>query len=131
MGVKLPDAGVLRPATPPPDFDLDQALHSLRRFAERRPTGLALAHYGLLEDPLDVLDEADGTLRRWAEVAEAAYRDGGDIATALAATFASDLDGVSEEHREKLEVMNGVHSNAAGLHRWLAGRGAAVSGDKG
>ncbi len=69
-----------------------------------------------------MLDEADGTLRRWATVAEAAYRDGGDIAAALSATFASDLDGVPEEHREKLEVMNGVHSNAAGLRRWLDGR---------
>ena len=29
VGVRLPDAGVLRPSTPPPDFDLDQALHSL------------------------------------------------------------------------------------------------------
>src|SRR5664280_1467324 len=71
VGVKLPDGGVLRPSTPPPDFDLDLALQSLGRFAERRPTGLALAHYGLLADPLDVLDEADGTLRRWASVAEA------------------------------------------------------------
>jgi glyoxylase-like metal-dependent hydrolase (beta-lactamase superfamily II) len=126
VGVKLPDGGVLRPSTPPPDFDLDLALHSLGRFAERRPTGLALAHYGLLADPLDVLDEADGTLRRWAAVAEAAYREGGDIAAALSATFASDLDGVPEEHREKLEVMNGVHSNAAGLQRWLAHRTSAA-----
>src|SRR5580700_2598354 len=62
VGVKLPDAGVLRPSTPPPDFDLDLALHSLHRFADRRPTALALAHYGMLEEPLDVLDEADGTL---------------------------------------------------------------------
>ena len=122
VGVKLPDGGVLRPSTPPPDFDLDLALRSLAAFAARRPTGLALAHYGLLADPLDVLDEADGTLRRWASVAEAAFRDGDDIAAALSATFASDLDGVAEEHREKLEVMNGVHSNAAGLQRWLAGR---------
>ncbi|HEX6475907.1 MAG TPA: MBL fold metallo-hydrolase, partial [Acidimicrobiales bacterium] len=45
VGVRLPDAGVLRPAAPPPDFDLDQALHSLHRFAERRPAALALAHY--------------------------------------------------------------------------------------
>ena len=51
VGVRLPDAGVLRPSTPPPDFDLDQALHSLRKFAARRPTGIALAHYGLLDDP--------------------------------------------------------------------------------
>ncbi len=127
VGVKLPDAGVLRPSTPPPDFDLGSALTSLARFAERRPTGLALAHYGLLADPLDVLDEADGTLRKWADVAEAAFRDGRDIAAALAAEFASDLDGVPDVHREKLEVMNGVHSNAAGLHRWLSTRDAAGS----
>ena len=37
VGVLLPDLGVLRPATPPPDFDLEQAVHSLRRFAEIRP----------------------------------------------------------------------------------------------
>jgi hypothetical protein len=115
---------VLRPSTPPPDFDLDLALHSLQRFAERRPTGLALAHYGLLADPLDVLDEADGTLRSWADVAESAFRRGADVAAALSEAFASDLDGVPEEHREKLEVMNGVHSNAAGLTRWLTTRPA-------
>ncbi len=119
VGVKLPDGGVLRPSTPPPDFDLDLALHSLARFSERRPTSLALAHYGLLADPAAILDEADGTLRRWAATAEAAYRDGEDIAAALAAAFESDLDGVAEEHREKLEIMNGVHSNAAGMRRWL------------
>jgi len=127
VGVKLPDAGVLRPSTPPPDFDLAAALTSLARFAERRPTGLALAHYGLLADPLEVLDEADGTLRKWADVAESAFRDGRDIAAALAAEFASDLDGVPDVHREKLDVMNGVHSNAAGLHRWLSTRDAAGS----
>ncbi len=122
VGVKLPDAGVLRPSTPPPDFDLDLALHSLHRFAERRPTALALAHYGVLPDPADVLDEADGTLRRWVDVAESAFRRGEDIAAALDAAFASDLEGVPEEHREKLDVMNGVHSNAAGLRRWLSTR---------
>lgn len=125
VGVKLPDAGVLRPATPPPDFDLDQALHSLKRFADRRPTGIALAHYGLLRDPGDVLEEADGTLRRWAEVAEAAFRQGEDIAAALAIEFESDMAGVPDEHRKKLDIMNGVHSNAAGLHRWLSTRQAA------
>ena len=33
VGVKLPDGGVLRPSTPPPDFDLDLALRSLGKFA--------------------------------------------------------------------------------------------------
>ena len=119
VGVRLPDGGVLRPATPPPDFDLDAALHSLERFRERAATGLALAHYGLLANPGDLLDEAGETLRSWTDVAVAAWESGEDIATALAAAFERDLDGVAPENREKLETLNGVHSNAAGLHRWL------------
>ena len=51
VGVKLPDGGVLRPSTPPPDFDLSQALHSLERFAPVDRRAIALAHYGLLEAP--------------------------------------------------------------------------------
>ncbi|HEX4865889.1 MAG TPA: MBL fold metallo-hydrolase, partial [Acidimicrobiales bacterium] len=66
VGVRLPDAGVLRPATPPADFDLDQAVNSLHKFKNRAPAGVALAHYGLLPDPLSMLDEAEDTLRQWA-----------------------------------------------------------------
>jgi len=119
VGVKLPDAGVLRPATPPPDFDLELALRSLARFAARRPTGIALAHYGLLGEPLALLAEAEETLRQWAETAEGAYREGRDIAAALSERFEPTMESVAPEHREKLEIMNGVHSNAAGMRRWL------------
>jgi glyoxylase-like metal-dependent hydrolase (beta-lactamase superfamily II) len=122
VGVRLPDAGVLRPSTPPPDFDLDQALTSLRRFAERRPAGVALAHYGLVPDPIETLDEAGETLTRWAEVAEAAWREGRDIATALDEAFAGELSSTDPAHREKLDTLNGVHSNAAGFKRWLETR---------
>jgi|GEM_PF-4342237 len=97
-----------------------EPVHSLERFAAWRPTGIALAHYGLLADPADVLEEADGTLRRWAEVAGAAYRNGEDIAAALAVAFEGDMSGAPDDHHHKLDVMNGAHSNAAGLQRWLA-----------
>jgi glyoxylase-like metal-dependent hydrolase (beta-lactamase superfamily II) len=122
VGVRLPDGGVLRPAAPPPDFDLDLALHSLDRFIERRPAGVALAHYGLLPDPLAILAEAKETLVHWAEVAEKAWREGADITAALAEAFAADVASLPPEHREKLETLNGVHSNAAGLRRWLETR---------
>jgi glyoxylase-like metal-dependent hydrolase (beta-lactamase superfamily II) len=122
VGVRLPDAGVLRPAAPPPDFDLDHALHSLHRFADRRPVALALAHYGVLSDPQDLLAEAEVTLRAWADEAERAWRDGRDIADALASAFGADLETVDPAQREKLETLNGVHSNAAGLRRWLESR---------
>ena len=126
IGVRLPDAGVpaaghptagLRPGTWP--------CNSLQKFAARRPSAMALAHYGLLESPEELLAEADDTLRQWAETAEAAFREGTDIAEALAARFDASLQGVDPAHREKLETLNGVHSNAAGFRRWLEGRDAA------
>ena len=125
VGVRLPDAGILRPSTPPPDFDLDQAIESLRKFASRRPTGVALAHFGLVPDPMATLEEAEGILRRWAEVAEAAWREGRDIAEALDTAFRSELADVDPVHKEKLETLNGIHSNAAGFKRWLDKRSEA------
>jgi len=115
-GVCLPDAGTLRPATPPPDFDLDQALGSLERFAERSPEAIAFAHYGLVPDAPAVLEQASDALNRWAAVANEAWQSGRDIATAFEEAFASDAaDGSS--HGEKLETLNGFHSNAAGFRR--------------
>ncbi len=127
VGVKLPDGGVLRPSTPPPDFDLAQALNSLAKFAARRPSGIALAHYGLLGQPAELLAEAEETLSVWAETAEKAYREGVDIADALAARFDPLLGDIEPAHKEKLDIMNGVHSNAAGFRRWLEGRDAAAT----
>ena len=121
-GVRLPDAGVLLPASPPPDFDLDLAIQSLHRFADRRPSGVALAHYGLLDEPLELLAEAEGTLRQWAELAEAAWRSGGSIDKAVAQRYDTVLEGMDPAVRERLETLNGVHSNAAGLRRWLEKR---------
>lgn len=119
VGVRLPDAGVLRPATPPADFDLEQALTSLQKFRDRNPQGVALAHYGLLPEPAEMLEEAQDTLRQWAHVAEQAWREDRDIAEALTEAFGPALGEVPEEHREKLETLNGIHSNAAGLKMWL------------
>ncbi|MGH9263547.1 MAG: MBL fold metallo-hydrolase [Acidimicrobiales bacterium] len=112
-GVRLPDVGVLRPATPPPDFDLDLAVRSLHAFAARRPSGLALAHFGVVDgDPQEILGEAEEGLREWAAVAESAWARGEDVEAALAAAFGGDPT-------ETMGILNGVHSNAAGLKRWL------------
>jgi glyoxylase-like metal-dependent hydrolase (beta-lactamase superfamily II) len=131
VGVRLPGSGVIRPATPPPDFDLDLAVTSLHKFRDRTPAGVALAHYGLLPDPLPMLEEAEDILRHWAGIAEAAWKDGLDIAAALEAAFGEELNCSDPFEREKLETLNGIHSNAAGFRRWLDTRssaGTAVDG---
>jgi glyoxylase-like metal-dependent hydrolase (beta-lactamase superfamily II) len=132
VGVKLPELGVLRPATPPPDFDLEQATASLRRFAELRPELVVLTHYGPVESPLETLTEAEEMLHRWVEVAERTMRESeeagiDDVAAALADTFASAAADLPAHLREKFEVLNGVHSNAAGIVRYLSTRQPAVA----
>ncbi len=73
-----------------------------------------------------MLEEAEGILRRWAEVAEAAWREGRDIAAALNDAFSGELAGTDPVQREKLETLNGIHSNAAGFRRWLETRTSAT-----
>ncbi|HSP64787.1 MAG TPA: MBL fold metallo-hydrolase [Candidatus Deferrimicrobium sp.] len=127
VGVKLPDVGVLRPATPPPDFDLEQATASLRRFAELHPELVVLTHYGPVQQPMETLAEAEQMLHRWVEVAERTMRESeeagvADVAVALADAFASAPADLPDDVREKFEVLNGVHSNAAGIVRYLSTR---------
>jgi glyoxylase-like metal-dependent hydrolase (beta-lactamase superfamily II) len=120
MGVRLPDAGVLRPATPPADFDLDLALDSLRRFGECSPSALALTHYGLLPgNPQDALAEASDALREWADVAGEAWKLGADVESALRAHFGQELEALAPDQRQRVETLNGIHSNAEGLKLWL------------
>src|SRR5450759_784953 len=45
-GIYIQETGDMRPATPPPDFDLGTALDSLRMFAALRPARLLFSHYG-------------------------------------------------------------------------------------
>jgi glyoxylase-like metal-dependent hydrolase (beta-lactamase superfamily II) len=128
VGVRLPDAGVLRPATPPADFDLEQALASLRRFAERSPSAIALAHYGLLPgDPKEALGEAAEVLREWAAVAEAAWANGDDVEEALRGRYGQELAALASEARQRMETLNGIHSNAEGLRQWLDRRAGGRS----
>lgn len=127
VGVRLPDLGVLRPATPPPDFDLEQATRSLQRFRELRPARVALTHYGLVPEPTETLLEAEDVLHQWVEVAERTMEasrssDVDVVAAALADAFAEAPGGLTPEQLEKFEVLNGVHSNAAGIVRYLRRR---------
>jgi glyoxylase-like metal-dependent hydrolase (beta-lactamase superfamily II) len=131
VGVRLPDIGVLRPAVPPPDFDLDAAVHSLHRFAELRPQQVVLTHYGPVPDPMATLDEAAALLHRWVAVAERVIAADPEasieaIAAALGAEAGTD-ETLDPELRRRAETLNGIHSNAAGISRYLRNRDSVVT----
>lgn len=130
VGVQLPDVPVgLRPATPPPDFDLEHAVASLHKFAELKPSKLVLTHYGPVDDAAHTLDEAEAGLYKWVSVAEAVLQksaDAGidDVANAFIEEFSKVPDGMPEKELERFELLNGMHSNAAGILRYLQQRQA-------
>jgi hypothetical protein len=105
-------------------------VHSLKRFAELRPEHMVLTHYGPVADTQATLAEAEDMLHAWVEVAERVIEDAADagiddVAAALAEAFALDPDTLPEGIREKAEILNGVHSNAAGIVRYLRQRAPA------
>jgi glyoxylase-like metal-dependent hydrolase (beta-lactamase superfamily II) len=78
LGVRLPDVGIMRPATPPPEFDLELAVSSIWRIAELDPNEIYLTHFGSPASganpasPKDVCNEAVDALRTWAGWVQAA-----------------------------------------------------------
>lgn len=125
-GVYLPETGDLKAATPPPDFDLDQALASLRTFGALRPARLLFSHYG----PVDAVDEtlrrSADEIRTWVDETRRARGAGQglDHAAALVAQRTRDRyavlrDGADEAAAARLERMSNSAANVAGIQRWL------------
>ncbi|MGC1909723.1 MAG: MBL fold metallo-hydrolase [Candidatus Dormiibacterota bacterium] len=121
VGVKLPGAGPLRPATPPDDFDLELAVGSLHRFLELEPNQLILTHYGSAGDPEEVLREAEEKLRTWATIAQDAYRERPELDHIEQALRERIGPTVAEnpERKGAADTLTGLRSNAAGLFGWL------------
>ncbi len=123
VGVKTPDTGPLRPATPPPDFDLELAQDTLGRYLDIGPERLYLAHYGAVDPPLDSIELARDRLAAWADVAREAVVEHDEldhVAETLARRFATDID-VPEGDRQaarRVEILGGFRSNAMGLLRY-------------
>ncbi|GAA3243251.1 MBL fold metallo-hydrolase [Actinocorallia longicatena] len=121
-GLYIPETAEIRPATPPPDFDLETAVASLDRFRELQPTRLLFAHYGPVSDVPLTLDRSEEELRLWVELVSEANDAGLDLDHAVAMvedrtagrykSYAPDADPAL---REKYEVLNSTANNVAGI----------------
>ena len=82
-GVCLPDRLIPRPATPPPDIDIEAWLRTLDLLESLAPQALLLTHFGPTYQPAAYLDDYRAALRRWAEAVRAGLASGADEATQI------------------------------------------------
>jgi glyoxylase-like metal-dependent hydrolase (beta-lactamase superfamily II) len=125
-GVYIQETADLRPATPPPDFDLDTALESLRMFAALRPVRLLFSHYGPVAAVRETLERSAEEIRLWVEETRRARRAGLDLDHAAAmvaertkARYAILADAADPALAAKFDRVSGAAANVAGIARWL------------
>ncbi len=125
-GVYIQETGDMRPATPPPDFDLDVALASLRTFAALQPARLLFSHFGPVTAVDDTLDRAAAEISLWVGETRRARKAGMDLdhAAAMVAertraryrVLASEAD---PDLAAKYDRISSTSANVAGIMHWL------------
>ena len=125
-GIYLQETGDMRPATPPPDFDLDVALRSLRTFADLRPARLLFSHFGPVTAVEETLDRSAAEISLWVDETRRARGAGLDLdhAAAMVAErvrdrYAALAPGADPAVAEKAERISGTAANVAGIMHWL------------
>ena len=125
-GVYLPETGDLRPATPPPDFDLQTALDSVRVFAGLAPSRLLFSHYGPVAEAADTLARSAEELSVWAEQTRQARGAGLDLDHGGAMVrdrtrerYRALAPGADPEAAARFERLSGAAINVAGIMHWL------------
>ncbi|KAB8187476.1 MBL fold metallo-hydrolase [Microbispora catharanthi] len=123
-GVYLPETGDLRPATPPPDFDLDVALGSIALFTALKPQRLLFSHYGPVKDVPSTLERSAEELRIWVDLTRRARDEGLDLDHAVAMVRDRTRERYAalradEATAEQFELLSGAPSNVAGIMHWL------------
>ena len=125
-GVYIPETADLRPATPPPDFDLETALGSLRKFAALQPSRLLFSHYGPVSEVTETLDRSAEEIRVWVEQTRQARAADLDLDHAVAmvrertnARYLALRPDADPELAARLERISGTSLNVAGIMDWL------------
>ncbi|MER5644271.1 MBL fold metallo-hydrolase [Streptosporangium sp. NPDC002524] len=123
-GVYLPETGDLRPATPPPDFDLRTALDSIALFEALGPQRLLFSHYGPVADVQEILGRSAEELRVWVDTTRQARTEEMELDHAAAMVRERTRSryaalNMDETTAERFELLSGPTSNVAGILHWL------------
>ncbi len=83
-GIHLPGWSLSRPATPPPDIDLEAWGRTLDLLRQLDPRFLLVTHFGAAVAPAEYIEEYRARLLHWAEIVRDGLAGGEDEATQIA-----------------------------------------------
>lgn len=126
LGMYKPLTGDVVPATPPPDFDMEACLATLRLFGDIGAQRLMFSHFGAVDVVEETIDRAEAELRLWVETVREARGSTGDLDHAIAMV----RDKVVARYRplppetspgtgEILDTLSGPEANVSGIVHWL------------
>jgi glyoxylase-like metal-dependent hydrolase (beta-lactamase superfamily II) len=123
-GVYVPQTADVRPATPPPDFNLDLTLSSLAAMRAVQPSRLLFSHFGPVTAVDETLDASVDELHTWVDTVRLARQVSPDVDHAVAMVKEQDRQRHVRlyEDPELLaaqEELSGTQANVAGIMRWL------------
>jgi glyoxylase-like metal-dependent hydrolase (beta-lactamase superfamily II) len=123
-GIFIPETGAIRPSTPPPDFDLETALASLRHFADLAPQRLLFSHFGPVSHVGDALEEAAVELLDWVDGVRQTRLEALDLDHAVTMLRERTAERYGRLYTdpvldEKFEALSSTAANINGINRWL------------
>jgi glyoxylase-like metal-dependent hydrolase (beta-lactamase superfamily II) len=125
-GVYVQETGDMRPATPPPDFDLEVALESLKTFAALQPARLLFSHFGPVTAVTETLERSAAEISIWVDETRRARKSGLDLDHAVAMVaertrhrYQVLADDADPDVAARFERVSGAQGNVAGIMHWL------------
>jgi glyoxylase-like metal-dependent hydrolase (beta-lactamase superfamily II) len=125
IGSHLPWADCYRPATPPPEADVDAAIESIRRMRERRPSTLLASHFGPIADVEAGFDRGAERILSWSAAVRVALEadptaDGDRLESLLRAQarLEYERDAGSPFDLGRYDAIGSIRMNADGLARY-------------
>jgi len=120
LGIHLPGAGALRPATPPPEVDVEQGIQSIERIRASARSLLLFSHFGPVVEVDELCRLAAVRLRSWAGVVRNAMSQTDDrdtVAQILSVATAGETPA-DPLIAERYDLLSSARMNAAGLLRY-------------
>jgi glyoxylase-like metal-dependent hydrolase (beta-lactamase superfamily II) len=124
-GIRRPGHSYVRPATPPPDIDLEQWYGTLDLLEQLAPTALGLTHFGLHNDVSAHISQYRERLHTWGEIVRKGLASDKSESEQIAdlRAYADAEVGESQEQRDLYQRGSSAELGWYGLARYWQKKG--------